>query len=68
MKNRRFVFAIVGIYLLALGFVIGMLIDHVEFDESRSVLLRQLDEDTHRLHERLIAIELEPAVAHAGTP
>ena len=40
MKNRRFVFAIVGIYLLALGFVIGMLIDHVEFDESRSVLLR----------------------------
>jgi Zn-dependent metalloprotease len=67
MKNRRFVFAIVGIYLLALGFVIGMLIDHVEFDESRSVLLRQLDEDTHRFHQRLIAIELEPAVAHAGT-
>jgi len=67
MENRRFVFAIVGIYVLVLGVLLGMLIDHVEFDESRSVLLRQLDEDTHRLHERLIATEREAAVGHAGT-
>ena len=52
MGNPRFVFAIVGIYLLGLGVLIGMLIDHIEFDESgRS--LTQLDEDTHRVHERL---------------
>jgi hypothetical protein len=35
MGNPRFVFAIVGIYLLGLGVLIGMLIDHIEFDESR---------------------------------
>ena len=68
MENRRFVFAVVGIYLLVLGVLLGMLIDHVEFDESRSVLLRQLDEDTNRLHERLITIERESAVGYAGTP
>ena len=68
MGNRRFVFAIVGIYLLALGVLVGMLIDHIEFDASRSVLLTQLDEDTHRLHKRLMAIERETIVEHNGTP
>ena len=68
MGNRRFVFAVVGLYLLALGALIGMLIDHIEFDESRSVLLTQLDEETHRLHERLMAIERETTVEHNGTP
>ena len=68
MGNPRFVFAIVGIYLLGLGVLIGMLIDHIEFDESRSVLLTQLDEDTHRVHARLMAIEREATVEHNGTP
>ena len=68
MGNPRFVFAIVGIYLLGLGVLIGMLIDHIAFDESRIVLLTQLDEDTHRVHERLMAIERETTVEHNGTP
>jgi hypothetical protein len=68
MGNRRFVFAVVGIYLLALGALIGVLIDHIEFDESRSVLLTQLDGETHRIHERLMAIERETTVEHNGTP
>jgi hypothetical protein len=45
--NRRCVFAILGIYLLGLGVLIDMLVDHVEFDESRSALLTQPDERTH---------------------
>jgi Zn-dependent membrane protease YugP len=68
MKNPRFVSAIVGIYLLGLGVLIGMLIDHVEFDASRSAFLTQLDEDTHRLHERLMGIERETTVERNGTP
>lgn len=68
MGNRRFVFAVVGIYLLALGALVGMLIDHIEFDQSRSVLLTQLDEETHQLHKRLMAIERETIVEHNGTP
>jgi len=68
MGNPRLVFAIVGIYLLELGVLIGMLIDHIEFDESQSVLLTQVDEDTHRVHERLMAIEREATVEHNGTP
>ena len=63
MENRRFVLAIVGIYVLVLGVLFGMLIDHVEFDESRSALLTQLDEDTHRVHERLTVIEREALAA-----
>jgi len=45
-----------------------MLIDHIEFDESRSVLLTQLDEDKHRVHERLMAMEREVTVGANGTP
>jgi Zn-dependent membrane protease YugP len=45
MGNRRFIFAMVGIYLLGLGVLIGMLVEDVRFDESRSALLTQLDEE-----------------------
>ena len=59
MENRRFVVVIVCLYLLGVGVLTGMLIDHVQFDESRSVLLAQLEEDTHKLHERLMEMERE---------
>ena len=68
MGNRRFVFSMVGIYLLGLGVLIGMLVEDVRFDESRSALLTQLDEDTHRVHERLMAIEREALAEHNATP
>lgn len=68
MGNRRFVFAMVGIYLLGLGVLIGMLVEDVRFDESRSALLMQLDEDTHRVHGRLMAIEREALAEHNATP
>ena len=62
MQNRRFVFAVVGFYLLTLGVLTGMLIEKVQFDITRSVLLAQLDRDTHTLHQRLMAMEREIAV------
>ena len=61
MENRRFVI-IACFYLLGVGILTGMLIERVRFDESRSVLFTQLEEDTHKLHERLMAIERETDV------
>ena len=62
MENRRFVVVIVSSYLLGVGVLTGMLIERVRFDESRSVLFTQFEEDTHKLHERLMAIERETDV------
>lgn len=47
-----------------------MIVDRIRFDESRSGLLTKLEEDTHRVHERLMAIEREESperAAHQGT-
>jgi hypothetical protein len=68
MENQRFVFTVVGLYLLGVGVLTGMLIERIRFDEARSVLLTELDRDAHRLRERLMAIERETAVARKGTP
>jgi hypothetical protein len=62
MENQRFVVVIVSLYLLAVGVLNGMLVERVRFDESRSVLFTQLEDDTHKLHERLMAIERETDV------
>ena len=64
MEKRRFVVAVIGFYLLGLGVLTGMLIEHVWFDESRSVLFAQFEEDTHKLHERLMEIERETTTQH----
>ena len=68
MENRRFLFAIVGCYLLGLGVLTGMLIEDIRFDESRSALLTQLENDTNMLHKRLIAVERETAEERTTTP
>ena len=68
MENRQFVSAVVGLYLLGLGVLTGMLIEKIRFDEARSGLLTELDQDSQRLHERLMAIERETAVERKGTP
>ena len=67
MENRRFVFAIVGFYLLSVGALTGMLIEEFRFDGTRSVLLTQLEKDAHRLRERLMAMERETAVGRKVT-
>ena len=45
MGNRWFGFAIVTLCLVGFGVLAGTLIERIRFDESRSVLLKQLDED-----------------------
>ena len=62
MENRRVVVVIVSLYLLGVGVLTRMLVERVRFDESRSVLFTQLEDDTHKLHERLMAIERETDV------
>ena len=57
--EQRFIVTVAGLYLLAIGFVSGMIIDRIRFYESRSALLATLEEDNHRVHERRMAIERE---------
>jgi hypothetical protein len=59
MENRRFTVGIVGVYLFSVGLLSGILFDHIRFDASRTVLLEQLDQHTHRLQQRLMAMERE---------
>jgi len=60
MKDRfkdRFIVTVAVVYLLGVGFLSGMIVDRIRFDESRSGLLTRLEEDTRKVHQRLIAIE-----------
>jgi hypothetical protein len=59
VENRRFTVGIVGVYLFSVGLLSGMLFDRIRFDASRTVLLKQPDEHTYRLHQRLMAMERE---------
>jgi len=36
-----------------------MLFDHIRFDQSRAVILQELDGHRQRLHQRLMAMERE---------
>jgi hypothetical protein len=36
-----------------------MIVDRIRFDETRSVLLARLEEDSQRVHKRLMTIERE---------
>jgi hypothetical protein len=66
MGNRWFGFAIVTLYLVEFGVFAGTLIERIRFDESRSVLLKQLDEDRSKLQRRLMAIERGTTVERKG--
>ncbi len=58
VKNR-FIVTVAAFSLLGVGFLSGMIVDRIRFDEVRSGLLARLDEDSHRMHERLMAIDRE---------
>lgn len=64
MENRRFTVGIVSVYFFSVGLLSGMLFDHIRFDQSRAVILKELDQHTHRLHQRLMAMEREDFVKH----
>jgi hypothetical protein len=44
------------------GLLSGMLFERIRFDASRAVLLKELDGHTHRLHQRLMAMERDASV------
>ena len=56
VKNR-FIVTVAVFSLLGVGFLSGMIVDRIRFDEARSSLLARLEEDTQTVHQRLIAIE-----------
>jgi hypothetical protein len=56
VKNR-FIVTVAVFSLLGVGFLSGMIVDCIRFDEARSGLLARLEENTQRVHQRLIAIE-----------
>ena len=64
VEKRRFIIGIVGVYLFSVGLLSGMIFDRIRFDESRTVLLQELDEHKHRLNQRLMAMEREGFVGH----
>jgi hypothetical protein len=67
-KQSRLVFVVLGLYLLSLGVLTGILVERIQFDETRSVLLTKLEEDTQKLHEELMAIERDDAVEDRVVP
>jgi len=66
MENRRFTVGIISVYLFSIGLLSGMIFDRIRFDESRTVLLKQLEENTHRLHQHLMAMERENFQGSSG--
>ena len=44
---------------LVWGLLSGMIFDRIRFDESRTILLNEIEEHTQRLHQRLMAMERE---------
>ena len=57
--KERLIVPVAALYLLVVGFLSGMIVDRIRFDESRSGLLARLEEDSHSVHQRLMALERE---------
>jgi hypothetical protein len=59
MGRRRLVVALglVYLYVLGMGFLAGVLVDRVRFDERRAEVLRHLTLTEARLHARLMRLE-----------
>ena len=62
MEKRRFTVGIVSVYLFGVGLFSGMLFDHIRFDQSRAVILKELDQHSHRLHQHLMTMERKSSV------
>ena len=62
MENRRFTVGIVSVYLFSVGLLSGMLFDHIRFDQSRAVILKELNQHRHRLHPHLMTMERKSSV------
>ena len=59
MKDRfkgRFIVTVAVVCLLSVSCLSGIIVDRIFFVESRGGFLARLEEDTQRVHQRLIAI------------
>jgi hypothetical protein len=59
-KRRLALWLLLGLYVLALGFLGGMAAERIRFDERRDAMLRRYDDSLRRWHTVLMAIEKEP--------
>jgi hypothetical protein len=50
-----------ALYALLVGLLGGMLVERVQFDRARNQIFERFEAAEHRLHERLMAIELREA-------
>jgi hypothetical protein len=58
MRARRLVLAcLVGSYLLATGFLVGMAVSAIRFDHRRAVILEQIDDMSTRVRAKLMLLE-----------
>jgi hypothetical protein len=58
MRRRRLVLtASFGLYLAILGFLAGMLVERMVFDQRRADVLSRLTSAERRLHGRLMDLE-----------
>jgi hypothetical protein len=57
MWHRYVLRTLLGLYVLGLGFGMGVAVDRIRFDVVRQERLRELDETFRRLHERLMTLE-----------
>ena len=58
MRTRRLVLAcLVGSYLIAMGFLGGMIVSAMQFDHRRAVILGELDDTSTRVHAKLMLLE-----------
>lgn len=51
----------VALYALLVGLLGGMLLERIQFDRARNQTFERFEAAEHRLHERLMALELREA-------
>ena len=62
MSARRLAVAcMLGVYLLVMGFLGGMIVSAIRFDQRRAVILSKLDDASTRVHATLMRVEHDAA-------
>jgi hypothetical protein len=66
MSPRQLVCAgIVGAYLLGMGFLGGMIVSAIRFDQRRATILAELDDTSTRMRAKLMLLEHDASRAVA---
>jgi hypothetical protein len=57
--RRRILRLVLGLYLIAMGFVLGMVVERWRFDEARRAVLDRYNEVVRQVRSHQMKIELE---------